>query len=148
MIRTFLAALSVILTQACFAQAPGQPPGMRPPPGNPPMMQGRMRGGDRMARLNLTEEQRAQVDRIREETRRASWNAMGQIMTERHQLRELMRQDKVDPNAVVEQQKKIDDLRREVLKNRLEGRNRVMAMLTPEQQRIYRSRPMRGGGPA
>jgi Spy/CpxP family protein refolding chaperone len=98
--------------------------------------------------LNLSEEQRAQIERLREETRRANWNVMGQLMSERFAMRQLMRAEKVDPAAVVAQQGKIDELSRQLLKARLETRNRIQAMLTPEQQRIFRTLPMRGMGPA
>ena len=82
---------------------------------------------------------------IFEETRRKNWDAIGQIRSERFKLRELMRGEKVDPNAAVEQKRKIDDLRRQVMRARLEARNQVLALLTPEQREQARSlRQQRG----
>ena len=103
----------------------------------PGMMRGR---GERMARaLGLSEDQRAQVGRIMEDTRRKNWDVLGQIQAERFKLREMFRGDKVDPNAAVEQKRKIDDLKRQVMGARLEARNQVLALLTSEQREKARS---------
>lgn len=40
--------------------------------------------------------------------------------------------------AVAEQQKKVDDLRREMLVSRLETHKQVLALLTPEQRKEMR----------
>ena len=120
----------------------GGGPGERMGPG---MMQGRgagmMRGREeRMARaLGLSEDQRAKVGRIMEDTRRKNWDVLGQIQGERFKLREMLRGDKVDPNAAVEQKRKIDDLKRQVMGARLEARNQVLALLTSEQREKARS---------
>ncbi|OGA14527.1 MAG: hypothetical protein A3H32_08000 [Betaproteobacteria bacterium RIFCSPLOWO2_02_FULL_63_19] len=111
---------------------------------------GRMLG--RMARaLGLSEDQRAKVRRIMEDTRRKNWDVIGQIRSERFNLREMMRADKVDPDAAVEQKRKIDDLRRQIMRARLDARNQVLALLTPEQRekaRAFRQlrRERRGNG--
>ena len=96
--------------------------------------------GERMARLpGLSEDQRAKVRQIMEDTRRRNWNALGQIRTERFKLREMVRGDKVDPGAAVEQKRKLDGLKRQVMQARLEARNQVLALLTPEQRENARS---------
>jgi len=114
---------------------------------------GMMRGhGERMARaLALSEDQRAKVGRIMEDTRRKNWDVLGQIRSERFNLREMMRGDKVDPAAAVEQKRKLDDLKRQVMRARLEARNQVFALLTPEQREKARAfgpkfRARRGNG--
>lgn len=135
----------------------GPAPGMRHAPGygpqglgpgagmGPGMMQGRgagaMRGRwERMAHaLGLSEDQRAKVGRIMEDTRRKDWDVLGQIQSERFKLREMVRGDKVDPDAAVEQKRKLDDLRRQVMRSRLEARNQVLALLTPEQREKARA---------
>ena len=105
--------------------------------GGPGMMRGR---AERMARaLGLSEDQRAKVGRIMEDTRRKNWDVLGQIQGERFKLREMVRGDKVDPNAAVEQKRKIDDLKRQVMGARLDARNQVLALLTPEQREKARS---------
>jgi Spy/CpxP family protein refolding chaperone len=141
---------------------PGMGPGMMGGPGGPgmgPGMTGRHHGGpgmgpgmmqgrgEFMARaLGLSEDQRAKIRGIFEETRRKNWGTIGQIQSERFALQELMRGDKVDPGAAVEQKRKIDDLKRQVMRVRLEARNQVLAVLTPEQQEKARAlRQQRGG---
>ena len=112
---------------------------------------GAMRGRwERMAQaLGLSENQRAKVRGIMEDTRRKNWDVLGQIRSERYRLREMLRGDKVDPNAAVEQKRKVDDLKRQVMRSRLEARNQVLALLTPEQRekaRAYGPRRWSGHG--
>jgi Spy/CpxP family protein refolding chaperone len=101
---------------------------------------GMMQGiGQRLRALGLSEDQRTKVARIMEDTRRKNWDVLGQIQSERFKLREMVRGDKVDPNAAVEQKRKVDDLKRQVMRSRLEARNQVLALLTPEQREKARS---------
>jgi Spy/CpxP family protein refolding chaperone len=46
--------------------------------------------------------------------------------------------DKIDAAAVTEQEKKVDELRRQVTKSRVEARNQIAAILTPEQRKQFR----------
>lgn len=129
-----------------YGSGHGMGPGMMGGHGGGP---GMMRGHwERMARaLGLSEDQRANVRRIMEDTRRKNWDVRGQIQSERFKLREMVRGDQVDPNAAVEQKRKIDDLRRQVMRSRLEARNQVLALLTPEQREKARSfGPRHGAG--
>ncbi len=136
------------------AHGPGMHPGMMPhhggpgPAGSPGLMRGRWERMGQM--LGLSEDQRAKIRGIFEETRRKNWDAIGQIQSERFRLRELMRGDQVDPNAAVEQKRKIDDLKRQVMRARLEARNQVLALLTPEQREkaktLRQNRGMHGRG--
>jgi Spy/CpxP family protein refolding chaperone len=121
---------------------PGMGPGMMGHHGHGPGRgPGTMRGRwERMAHaLGLSEDQRAKVGRIMEDTRRKNWDVLGQIQSERFKLREMVRGDKVDPNAAVEQKGKVDDLKRQVMRSRLEARNQVLALLTPEQREKARA---------
>ena len=88
--------------------------------------------------LNLTDEQRDKIQALQEENRQKNWATMGQLRTEMFALRRMYYADKVDPNAVAEQQKKVDELQRQMLKSRLESRNQVEALLTPEQRKQFR----------
>ena len=101
----------------------------------PGMMYGR--GGSGLA-LDLTSEQRDKVAAIQEENRRKNWEAMGQLRSEQFKLGQMYNAEKVDPAAVAEQQKKVDELRRQLLKSRLDARNQVAAILTPEQRKHLR----------
>ncbi len=130
-----------------MGRGPGYgPQGFGPGHGmGPGMMHGRgagtMRGRwERVAHaLGLSEDQRAKVGRIMEDTRRKNWDVLGQIRSERFKLREMVRGDQVDPDAAVEQKRKVDDLKRQVMRSRLEARNEVLALLTPEQREKARS---------
>jgi Spy/CpxP family protein refolding chaperone len=63
---------------------------------------------------------------------------MGQMRSEQFKLRRMYSAEKVDPAAVGEQQKKVDDLRRQLIQSRVEARNQVQAVLTPEQRKQFR----------
>ncbi len=118
---------------------PGFGPGYGPGRGfGPGQGRGYGPGAGLIDSLDLTDEQREKILSIREENRQKNWTAMGQLRAEMFALRRMYYADKVDANAVVEQQKKVDELRRALLKSRLESRNQVEALLTPEQRRQFR----------
>lgn len=144
--RTWTAGLVALglagAVAAAFAQGPG--PGYGPGYG-PGMGGGPGYGGGRgfgqgggLAALNLSSEQREKIATIQEENRKANWNAMGQLRSEQFKLRQMYNADKIDSAAVSEQQKKVDELRRQMLKSRLDAHNQVSAILTPEQRKQFR----------
>jgi len=94
--------------------------------------------GGATAALNLTDEQQQKVLAIQEENRRKNWDKMGQMRAEQFKLRSMYNADSIDPQAFAEQQKKVDDLRREMLVSRLETRKQVEAVLTPQQRQQFR----------
>jgi LTXXQ motif. len=63
---------------------------------------------------------------------------MGEMRSEQFKLRRMYNADNVDSQAFAEQQKKVDDLRREILVSRLESRKQMEAVLTPEQREQFR----------
>ncbi len=162
MVATVLAAATMGVT--AIAQGPGYGPGMMGggPGYGPGMMGGAgpgygpgMRGGgpgfgaygpgrgygqgaSLVDSLDLTDEQREKIRAIQEGNRQKNWTSMGQLRSEMFALRRLYYAEKVDANAVTEQQRKVDDLRRLMLKSRLESHNQVEAVLTPEQRKQFR----------
>jgi Spy/CpxP family protein refolding chaperone len=94
--------------------------------------------GGGLAALNLSSEQSEKVGAIQEENRRKNWETMGQMRSEQFKLRQMYNADRIDSAAVTEQQKKVDELRRQVLKSRVEARNQIAAVLTPEQRKQFR----------
>jgi Spy/CpxP family protein refolding chaperone len=94
--------------------------------------------GGALAALDLSSEQREKVASIQEENRRKNWDTMGQVRSEQFKLRQMYYADKIDSTAVSEQQKKVDDLRRQMLKSQVEARNQIAAVLTPEQRKQFR----------
>lgn len=101
-------------------------------------MMGQGQQGGMMAGLNLTDEQRQKVLAIQEEHRKKNWTAMGEVRAEQYKLRSLSGADKVDADKVAEQQKKVDELRRQLLKSRVETHNQMAAVLSPEQRKLLR----------
>ena len=101
-------------------------------------MMGYGQQGGVFAALGLSEEQHQKVLAIQEEHRNKNWAAMGEVRAEQYKLRNLYGADKVDADKVAEQQKKVDELRRQVLKSRVEAHNQMAAVLTPEQRRLLR----------
>ena len=124
------AALAAAATMA-FAQGPGYGQGMMG-------SQGMMGGGGMLAALNLTDEQRDKVLAIQEEHRKKNWAAMGEVRSEQFKLRNLYRGDQLDADKIAEQQKKVDALRQQMVKSRVETHNQIAAVLTPEQRKQLR----------
>jgi Spy/CpxP family protein refolding chaperone len=120
----------------------GRGPGYGPGGGYGPGMMGRGGmggyGGGPFA-LDLSDEQREKIYALQEENRRKNWDTMGKMRSEMFKLRSMAWSDKADANAYAEQQKKVDDLRREMIKSRFENRKQVEAVLTPEQRKQLRA---------
>ena len=142
--RTILGAALMLASSLAAAQGYGYGPGMMGQ-GRGMMGQGQgmmggqgMQGGSMWAALNLTDEQREKVLAIQEEHRKKNWAAMGEVRAEQFKLRSLYGADKPDANKVVEQQKKVDALRQQMLKSRVETHNQIAAVLTPEQRKQLR----------
>ena len=123
---------------------PGYGPGMMgrgygPGYGYGPGMMGGYPGGSGLAALNLTDDQQNKISKILEDARNKNWGVMGQMRSEQFKLRQMYYSDKLDPNAVAEQQKKVDDLRRQMVKSHVVTRNQISALLNPDQRQRFRS---------
>jgi Spy/CpxP family protein refolding chaperone len=151
-------ALALAVTAAgAFAQGPGYGPGSGYGPGmgggfGPGMGGGYGSGmmgggygpgrggyGGGLAALNLTDEQRDKILALQEENRSKNWGTMGQMRSEMFKLRGMYNSDKLDSKAYSEQQKKVDDLRRQMIASRIEARDQIEKILTPEQRKQFRS---------
>jgi Spy/CpxP family protein refolding chaperone len=132
---------------------PGGGPGMMGSPGAGPGMMGGIGGGtwdgssrgqgNRFAgvlsRLGLTTDQQQKIATIHEDTRQKNWDAMGQLLSEQFRLSRLYLADTLDVNAIMEQQKKVDELRRVMLKSHIEMEIQIEALLTKDQRELLRS---------
>jgi len=96
------------------------------------------RPGWGLSELDLSTDQREKIAQIQENARERNWTTMGQLRAEAFRLRGLYRAEKPDPDAVAEQQKKIDDLRRQLTKAAVETHNQVQSVLTKEQREQLR----------
>ena len=94
--------------------------------------------GGPMAALNLTDEQQEKIFALHEDQRRKSFDTMSKMRSETFKLRRMYNADNVDSKAVIEQQRKVDDLRRQVLSSRLDMRKQMESVLTPEQRKQAR----------
>jgi Spy/CpxP family protein refolding chaperone len=94
--------------------------------------------GGPMAALNLTDEQQEKIFALHEDQRRKNFDTMSKMRSETFKLRRMYNADNVDSKAVVEQQRKVDDLRRQVLASRLDMRKQMESVLTPEQRKQAR----------
>jgi Spy/CpxP family protein refolding chaperone len=63
---------------------------------------------------------------------------MSEVRSEAFRLRRMYNAENVDPKGLLEQQKKVDDLRRGLLASRLEMRKQMESVLTPEQRKQAR----------
>jgi len=118
---------------------PGYGQGMMGGGYGPGMMGGYGYGqGGALAALNLTNEQRGKVSAIQEEHRKKNWATMGEVRSEQFKLRGMYGTEKLDADKLVEQQKKVDALRQQMFKSRIEAHNQIAAVLTPEQRKQLR----------
>lgn len=153
MLRTALLAAGLLAAGSGLAQEPGRGPGYGPGQGYGPGMMGGYGGrgpgmmggygggygpGPGAAISGLTDEQRDKLATIREQHRQKNWGTMGQVQAEQFKLRQMYSAEKVDSAAILEQQKKVDELRRQMLKSRAEAHNQIAAVLTPEQRKQLR----------
>ena len=125
---------------AALAQGYGYGPGMMRGYGGG-MMGGYGAGAGMMGgigALDLKDEQRDKIFSIQEEAHTKNWGTMGELRAAQYKLQRLYYSDKVDSKAVLEQQKKIDELRRQMVQAHLETRKQIEAVLTPEQRKQWR----------
>lgn len=109
------------------------------------MGHGMMGFGDLRA-LNLSDDQKAKITKIRKAMRAKHWELMDDMMDAQDQLQDLYDADKQDAAAINKQHKVIEDLRRQMVENSVEAHNQISAILTKEQREKAREL-RRGYGP-
>ena len=95
--------------------------------------------GGAFSQLDLTAEQQEKIARIQEDMRAKNWATMGELRSEQFKLRGLYNAEKPDANTIAEQQKKVDELRRTLIKSRIDAHNEMAAALTKEQREQLRA---------
>ncbi len=94
--------------------------------------------GDRMAKaLGLTGEQKEKVKEIFRKNREETESLRKEMVSERRELRELVRSEKTDEAAIREEAKKIGSTSGELAIRRAKTFREVRAILTPEQVKKY-----------
>ncbi len=140
----FLALLAAaVIAVPLFAQ-PG-PPDDRPahPRGRGPCvcredgermpMRGKM-----MEALNLTDQQKAQMEKLRTELEKKQVTVHGKVAVLRVELKELFQAENPDRSAIEKKMKEVSDLQHQLKINGLDHAFAVKGILTPEQQKIWK----------
>jgi Spy/CpxP family protein refolding chaperone len=91
--------------------------------------------GGPMAALKLTDEQQDKLFALQEANRKKNWDTMSTMRSEMFKLQRMYNAESVDSKALLEQQKKVDDLRRQMIASRLDMRKQMESVLTPEQKK-------------
>ena len=84
-------------------------------------------------RLNLTDDQRKQVDGIQDGLRKKNWDLMGKMQDEASKLSGIGA-DKRDRPAILAANKRMFELRQQMLENRLDAQDKIEGLLTPQQK--------------
>jgi Spy/CpxP family protein refolding chaperone len=81
----------------------------------------------------LSADQRTQIAKIQDETRKKNWELMGQVMDEQARLRDLYNAPKQDSAAITNANKKISELQRRMYESAAEAHKRMEAVLSKKQ---------------
>ena len=106
-----------------------------------------MRGAYWGSGLDLTDEQQAKVNAIQDETRKAHWAMMGEMMNQRARLRDLNMAPKRDEAAIDAAYKEFGKLHQKMYESSVEAHKRMEAVLTKEQQEKLRTYWRKGPAP-
>jgi len=100
-----------------------------------------MMGGDPIGaieRLDLSVEQRQQISKIESDLRKKNWALMGEMHDEMDSLYERSSTSgKPDRDAVLAANKRMSELRQQMLENSLDATDKAQALLTPQQREQY-----------
>ncbi len=144
--RTLVPVLLLLLVTGLASLAAAQPGAFRgdvPPPGRPGPGFGPCgsfgpgQGAGQaflLDRLDLSDEQRQQIDTLREKGRREALALRKQLLRLRNELHGEMLQDTPDADKVTRLARKIGDVKTQLRVHRLEQRLAVRKLLTPEQR--------------
>jgi Spy/CpxP family protein refolding chaperone len=88
--------------------------------------------------LDLSDEQRSQIDKIRTDARKKQLDLAKQMRSEQRKLQALYDTDKPDREAIRAERKKIQDLQLQVMQNHMTAHNEMDDVLTDEQREQLR----------
>lgn len=91
-----------------------------------------------IGRLDLNDSQRRQVQKIDDELRRKNWDLMGKMHDEMSRMRDAMWTDKRDRAAILAGNKRMSELRQQMLENMLDAADKAEGVLTPQQREQLR----------
>lgn len=128
LISLIVLAVSISPAQPGPGQGPGQ--GMMRSQGDPEQMM--------MGRLNLTEQQRTDLQKLRADMERGMVKTQSAIHIARIDLRQLLAGEKLDKTAIEKKVREISNLQQEAKGALIDHLFSVYAMLTPEQQKTFK----------
>lgn len=94
---------------------------------------GGMMGAGPIMMLDLSDDQRAKVNKILDDVHHKNWATMGQIMDLKAKSRDLYDADKRDVQAILKNEEQVDQLHRKMLEVHLTAQGQMEAVLTKEQ---------------
>ena len=97
--------------------------------------------------LDLSAEQQARINKIQDETRKAHWALMGEMMNQQARLRDLNLAPKRDEAAIDHAYKEFGKLQQQMYDSSVAAQKRMEAVLTKEQQEKLRTYWRRGWAP-
>lgn len=109
---------------------PGMMSGYGPSRGMGPGMMG---GYGVLSALNLTAEQRKNLEAIQDATRKKQWEVTGKMLDESSKLRDVLAADPLDRVATDAQHERLQALHKERFDIALDGLKKIMYALTAEQ---------------
>lgn len=101
----------------------------------------------KMNKLNLTDEQQKQFDKLRFDIQKKQTDAQAKVKTAGIELKELFIADKLDRAAIEKKMKEIADLRLKLRLNHLDHWFAVNKILDEKQQKIWKEKLEKRGGP-
>ena len=102
---------------------------------------------DRMAELNLSENQKERIAEVRESHQRERIQTQADLRLARLELRKLMRAEDPNQDAIDDQIDRMSSIRAEMMKSRVDQRLEVREILTPEQRNQLREGGKKGDSP-
>jgi Spy/CpxP family protein refolding chaperone len=88
--------------------------------------------------LKLTDEQRAKIDKILQDSAHQRWELMGKMHEQGWKMRELYASGKADDAALKQAYDTMSAMRKSMFENNLETRKKIDAVLTKEQREQLR----------
>jgi Spy/CpxP family protein refolding chaperone len=91
-------------------------------------------GLGQISRLDLSDQQREEITKLRDQLRRQHWGIMGKIMDERSKLSDLYAEDKPDAGKIGAIYDDIAKLQKKMVQTQVDSWNKIQDVLTPQQQ--------------
>jgi Spy/CpxP family protein refolding chaperone len=93
-----------------------------------------------LAALDLTEPQRKQIVSAQDELRKKNWTAMGSMHDEMVKVRDAFWAERRDRAAILAGNKRMFEIRQQMLENSLDAADRIEQVLTPQQRAQLKKR--------